>query len=167
MTGNSKDTRFKKVDEIVSCLMKFPEGRVANFSISFGAFAAADYDLIGSRGRIRLEKAYEFSRPMTLKIYEERKIITKKYPKRDQFRPEILYFSECIQKKKKPEPSGEEGLADIKIIEAFLLSIDLGSPIRLDEFSKKIRPSETQKITRPALARPKLFNAVDPIGIKQ
>lgn len=166
MTGTSKDSRFKKVDEIVSCVMKFPDERLATFSISFGAFASADYDLIGTKGRIRLEKGYEYSTTMTLKTYEERKIITKKYPKRDQFAPELIYFSECIQKKKKPEPSGEEGLADIKIIEALLLSIDLGSPITLDEITKKTRPTEDQKITKPSFARPRLLNVIGPGGNK-
>lgn len=166
MTASSKDSRFKKVDEIVSCVMKFPEGRLASFSISFGAFATADYDLIGSKGRIRLEKGYEYSTTMNLKTYEDRKIITKKYPKRDQFSPELIYFSDCIQKKKKPEPSGEEGLADIKIIEALLLSIDLGSPITLDEINKKSHPSEVQKITRPSFVKPKLYHCVAPGGTK-
>jgi predicted dehydrogenase len=166
MTANSKDSRFKKVDEIISCVMKFPDERLASFSISFGAFKSSDYDLIGTKGRIRLEKGYEYSTSMTLKTYEDKKIFTKRYPKRDQFSPELVYFSDCIQKKKKPEPSGEEGLADIKIIEALLLSIDLGVPITLDEFNKKIRPTETQKITKPSFARPKLFHVTDPGGTR-
>lgn len=166
MSGNSKDSRFKKTDESISCVMKFPEGKLATFSISFGAFPSADYDLIGSKGRIRLEKAYEYSKPIAMKIYEDNKIITKKYPKRDQFAPEILYFSDCIQKKKKPEPSGEEGLADLKIIEALLLSIDLGSPITLDEINKKTRPNENQKITRPSFSRPRLFHVTGPEGTR-
>jgi predicted dehydrogenase len=166
MTNSSKDSRFKRIDESVSCSLKFPDGKLATFSISFGAFGSADFDLIGTRGRIRLEKAYEYSTTMALKIYEDRKVITKKYPKRDQFAPELLYFSDCIQKKKKPEPSGEEGLADIKIIEALLLSIDLGTPITLDEINKKTRPSEAQKITRPSFAKPRLFNVIGPSGEK-
>ena len=166
MTAKGKDSRFKKVDEIVSCIMKFPDDRLATFSISFGAFKSADYDLIGTKGRIRLEKGYEYSTSMTLKTYEDRKIFTKRYPKRDQFAPELVYFSDCIQKKKKPEPSGEEGLADIKIIEALLLSIDLGSPITLDEINKKVRPTEHQKITKPSFARPKLFHVTDPGGTR-
>lgn len=166
MSANSKDSRFKKVDELVSCIMKFPEGRLATFSVSFGAFASADYDLIGTKGRVRLEKGYQYAKSMTLKIYEEKKIISKKYPKKDQFAPELIYFSDCIQKKKKPEPSGEEGLADVKIIEALLLSIDLGAPIMLDEINKKTRPSESQKITRPSFARPRLFNVIGPGGEK-
>lgn len=166
MTANSKDSRFKKTDESVSVVMKFPEERLATFSISFGAFYSGDYELIGSKGRLRLEKGYGYNNSMSLKTYEDRKIITKKYPKRDQFSPELIYFSDCIQKKRKPEPSGEEGLADIKIIEAILLSIDLGSPITLDEMNKRQRPTESQKITRPGLIRPKLVNAISPGGEK-
>lgn len=166
MSASGKDSRFKKVDESVSCVLKFPGDRLATFSVSFGAFPTADYDLIGTKGRIRLEKGYEYAKTMNLKIYEDKKIITKKYPKRDQFAPELVYFSDCVQKKKKPEPSGEEGIADIKIIEALLLSIDLGSPITLEEINKKTRPSEHQRITRPSFMRPKLFHAITPGGTK-
>lgn len=166
MSVSSKDSRFKKVDEIVSAVMKFPDDRLATFSVSFGAFATADYDLIGTKGRIRLEKGYEYTTTMRLKTYEDGKINIKKFSKRDQFAPELLYFSDCIQKKKRPEPSGEEGLADIKIIEALFLSLDLGSPIRLEEINKKTRPTDQQKITRPSLVRPRLVNAVGPGGEK-
>jgi predicted dehydrogenase len=163
---SSKDSRFKKVDELISVVMKFPDDRLATFSISFGAFASADYDLIGTKGRVRLEKAYEYSKVMKLKTYEEKKIITKRFSKRDQFAPELIYFSDCIIKKKRPEPSGEEGLADIKIIEAILLSIDLGTPITLDEINKRTRPSEQQKITKHSFFRPKLFHVISPGGEK-
>jgi predicted dehydrogenase len=166
MTASSKDARFKKTEESVSVVMKFPEERLATFSVSFGAFDTADYELIGSKGRIRLEKGYKHSKSMSLKIYEAGKVLTKKYAKRDQFAPEIIYFSDCIQRKKKPEPSGEEGMVDVKIIEALLLSIDLGSPIRLDEINKRQRPSVSQKITRPSITRQKLFNVVGPGGTK-
>lgn len=166
MATNSKDSRFKKVDEVVSCVMKFPEGKVANFTISFGAFASADYDLIGTKGRIRLEKGYEYATPMQLSTYEDKKIIRKKFSKRDQFAPELIYFSDCIIRKKRPEPSGEEGLADIKIIEALLLSIDLGTPITLDEINKRHRPTESQKITRPSFMKPRLFHVTTPSGEK-
>lgn len=162
MTANSHDSRFKKTDESINCVMKFPDERLATFTISFGAFKTGEYDLVGTKGRIRLEKAYGYDSTMTLRTYEEGKIYTKRFPRRDQFAPEIIYFSDCIQKKKKPEPSGEEGLADIKIIEAMLLSIDLGSPITLAEVNKRNRPSEHQKITKPSFARPKLFHAFSP-----
>lgn len=166
MAASSKDSRFKKIDESVSVIMKFSDNRLANFTVSFGAFATADYDLIGTKGRIRLEKGYEYASPMRLKTYEQKKINIKKYAKRDQFSPEIIYFSECIHKKKKPGACGEEGIADVKIIEALLLSLDLGTPITMDEIHRKVRPTEQQKMTKPSFARPKLFHAIGPGGEK-
>jgi predicted dehydrogenase len=158
MAGNTKDTRFKKIDEVISCILKFSEGRMATFSVSFGAFASADIDLIGTRGRLKLEHAYQYNHSITLKIYEDGKITSRKYPKENQFASEIIYFSDCIHHNKKSETSGEEGMADIKIIEALLLSLDLGSPINLEEINQKSRSEETHKITRPSFIRPKIFN---------
>jgi len=39
-------------------------------------------------------------------------------PKRDQFAPELIYFSTCILDNREPEPAGEEGLIDVQIIRA-------------------------------------------------
>lgn len=146
----------------VSVVMKFSQNRLANFTVSFGAFRTSDYDLIGTKGRIRLEQAYSYANSMKLKIYHDKKIVTKKYAKRDQFSPELIYFSNCILKNKQPEPSGEEGLIDVKIIEALLLSLDIGYPIPLDTGTRKIRPTVDQKVTRQAVTAPKLYNADKP-----
>jgi glucose-fructose oxidoreductase len=164
MSTNSKDSRFKKIDDTVTCVLRFPEGKVANFTVSFGSYTSGDYDLIGTKGRLRLEKAYDYSSTMTLKTYEPGKVFIKRFPRRDQFAPELVYFSDCIQRNKTPEPSGEEGLADIKIIEALLLSIDLSAPIKLDEITQKTRPTEQQKITRSYFALPRIFHARGPGG---
>ena len=148
----------------VSVIMKFPHGRLANFSVSFGAYATADYDLIGTEGRIRLENGYEYSDIMKLKTYKNKRIITKRYTKRDQFSPELIYFSDCILKNKTPEPSGIEGLADVKIIEALLLSLDLNSPVVVEPERKRVRPSEQQKISCHSITPPKPINATGPRG---
>ena len=44
----------------------------------------------------------------------------KKFARHDQFGAEIEYFSECILRGRDPEPSGIEGLADIRIVRAIL-----------------------------------------------
>lgn len=155
MTVSGKDSKFRKTEESISAILKFPDDKLATFSVSFSAGHSADYELLGTRGKIRLERAYRHDKSMHLKIYEGNKIITKKYSRRDHFAPGIIYFSDCIQKKKRPVPSGEEGLIDVKIIEALLLSIDLGTPIRIEEINK-----------RPSLLRPKLFNTFNSSGTK-
>ncbi len=166
LSDRTRDSRFKRTDESVSCILKFPEGRIATFTVSFGAFATADFDLIGTKGRLRLEKAYQFESTRTLKIYEDHKITTKKFSRRDQFAPEITYFSDCIQKKRRPEMSGEEGLVDVRIIEALLLSIDLGSPITIEEMNPKGRDKEILKLSPPSPPFGRIFNVFSSGNIK-
>ncbi len=101
---------------------------------------------------------------MNLKVYTDDKMTTKSFEKRDQFGPELIYFSNCIIKNKQPEPSGEEGLVDIKIIEAIQLSIELGSPVSLELEKVSMRPTKNQLITLNPISPPKPINATDPGG---
>ena len=41
-------------------------------------------------------------------------------------RPSCSYFSDCVLRGREPEPSGEEGLADVRVIEALERSIETG-----------------------------------------
>lgn len=132
----------------ISVVMKFPQNRLANFTVSFSSFSAADFDLIGTKGRMRMEQAYRYANTTTLKIYHNKKIVTKKYPKRDQFSAELIYFSNCILKNKNPEPSGHDGMMDVKIIEALLLSIDIGYPIPI-EIERTLKPQGESHEARP------------------
>ena len=43
---------------------------------------------------------------------------TKVFKKRDQFVPELTCFSDCIRENQNPQPAGEEGLVDVRIIRA-------------------------------------------------
>jgi glucose-fructose oxidoreductase len=80
------------------------------------------------------------------------------FPKRDQFAPELVYFSNCVLEDKEPEPSAEEGLADVRIIEALYRSIQIGVPVQLDPFEREIRPTADQEMRKPAVRKPKLIN---------
>ena len=84
--------------------------------------------------------------------------------KRDQFAPELIYFSNCVLKDKDPEPSGLEGLADVRIIRALYRSAESGSPVKLESFPLRKRPAPAQEITSPPIQKPKLVNAQSPSG---
>jgi hypothetical protein len=73
----------------------------------------------------------------------------KAFAKRDQFAPELLYFSDCIVNDREPEPSGEEGLQDVRIVEALYQSARSGRPVMIRPFRKTVRPTRRQRITRP------------------
>jgi len=150
-----RDTkRFAEVEEMFSATLRFSGDRVANLICSFGASDCAEYRLVGTKGHVRLEPAYEYA--MELKQYlttggEPRELV---FAKRDQFAPELAYFSDCVQRGVEPEPSGWEGLADVRIIEALYRSADKKKAVALAPFEKSHRPSEQQEIHRPPVNRP-------------
>lgn len=161
-TMNSSDERFSEVEEMMAVTLRFPETRIATFTISFGASDTSSFDLVGTKGCLRLEHAYEYAEDMELTTTINGKEKSYTFKKHDQFGPELEYFSECILKDKQPEPSAEEGLLDIKIIEALFESARYGRPVKLDYFKKMTRPSESQKIKKPARAEPDVVHARSP-----
>ena len=77
--------------------------------------------------------------------------------KRDQFAPELLYFSDCILKDRVPEPSGDEGLQDVRIVQALYRSAKSGRPVAIPAFAERHWPSARQRITRPGVKKPPLI----------
>jgi glucose-fructose oxidoreductase len=78
---------------------------------------------------------------------------SKRFAKSDQFAPELLYFSDCILNNRDPEPSGYEGLLDVRVIEGMLRSIKSGRWVALNAPQRKKRPTLRQEIRRPAVPR--------------
>jgi predicted dehydrogenase len=153
----SRDPRFKEVEETLIGVLRFKDERLASFTCSFGAADRAIFTLTGTRGSITLDPAYEYAQGLsyTLRIGERERM--KRFAKSDQFAPELLYFSNCILKDEAPEPSGEEGLADVRIIEALHRSARTGRWVKLNAKPRKRRPSMRQEKRRPAVPRePKL-----------
>lgn len=161
----SQDSRFSEVDETVSCILKFPEDRLATFTVSFGATDTSFYEIIGAKGRLRVDPAYEYvgnlNHYLTVNGGKEKKRVFKQ---KDQFAPEILYFSNCIIKNKEPEPSGEEGLTDVRIMNALSYSAETKKSVCLQNFPQVERPSIKQVIKRAPVKKPELVHAESASG---
>jgi glucose-fructose oxidoreductase len=157
--AKSRDPRFREVDETVIGAMRFKDERLASFTCSFGAADRSTYSITGTRGSITLDPAYEYAEGLSYSLEVGERKRTKKFGKSDQFAPELLYFSDCILHNRDPEPSGLEGLADVRIIEAMLRSIRTGKPVTLKMQQRRQRPTMRQEIRRPAVRRePKLVD---------
>lgn len=144
MGAASKDRRFRQVDEMVGALLRFPGDRLASFVCSFGASDRADLDIVGTKGSVHLESAYEYSVGMKAVTRANGRTRTTDYPVHDQFAPQLRYFSRCILRKRNPEPSGREGLIDVEIIEALQRSARTGRSVEMNIPLKKTRPSLKQ-----------------------
>jgi glucose-fructose oxidoreductase len=156
---SSKDERFQRVEEMVSVVLRFPGERLATFTCSFGAADVSRYTLIGTKGSLRADPAYEYAEGLQLEITVGEKKTRKSFPKRDQFAAELTYFSDCILRDKEPEPSGLEGLADVHIIEAIYESLRSRRTVAIQRLEVQKRPSKGQEIHRPAHDKPEVVRA--------
>jgi predicted dehydrogenase len=145
------DARFKEVDEMTLATLRFPKDCLASFTCSFGAADKAVYEVVGTKGSLRMTQAYEFSEAMEMELTVRKKTTKRSFEKRDQFGPEIIYFSDCVLNNKEPEPSGWEGLRDVHIICSLYESAHKGHPIKLTAFQPRHKfPDSRQEIHRPA-----------------
>jgi predicted dehydrogenase len=150
------DRRFRAVDEMTSAVLRFPGERLASFTCSFGAADTSAYSVVGTKGELRVEPAYEYVGDLKHRLTINGKTRERTFPQRDQFAPELIYFSECINKGFDPEPSGDEGLADVRVIRSLYRSAEVGRPLKLDSFSRRERPGIEQEIRRPPVKKPEL-----------
>ena len=161
-SGSGDDPRFAEVDEMTTAVLRFPGDRLAHFACSFGAADVSSYRIIGTEGDLRVEPAYEYRGKLAqhLKLAGKTKKTT--FAKRDQFAPELIYFSHCVLENRQPEPGGREGLADVRIVRALYRSAESGQPVQLAPFEKRERPSPEQEIERPAVQEPELVHTESP-----
>lgn len=155
-----RDQRFKEIPETVAVVMKFPQERIASFTCSFGGAERSAYEIVGTKGSVTLDPAYEYAQGVdcTLRLGNRKR--RKRYEKSDQFAPELLYFSDCILHHSEPEPSGEEGIADVRVIEALNRSIETGRWMLPGLPQRRRRPTLRQEIRRPGIESPPLVGGV-------
>jgi predicted dehydrogenase len=160
--AEGSEERFADVEESVSAILRFANDRLACFTCSFGASDVSAYEVVGTKGSVKLDPGYEFAAELrqTIKIGEKEN--TKSFPKRDQFAPELIYFSDCILQNKDPEPDGREGLIDVRIIEALYRSAQQGVPVKIRSEVPRKRPTRSQQIVKPGVDMPKLVKASRP-----
>lgn len=159
--ATNSDHRRRLNQETVSAVMRFPGERLATFTCSFNSGAISNCRVVGKNGDLFIDRAYEYvgKQKITLTVKEKQKSWQSTIG--DQFGAEIRYFSDCIINDKNPAPSGAEGLADVRVIEALYASIQIGKPVFLNSVSKPLavrtRPTGKQRIKISAHREPKLI----------
>ncbi|HET7197632.1 MAG TPA: Gfo/Idh/MocA family oxidoreductase [Burkholderiales bacterium] len=154
-----------EVEETVSAVLRFPNERLAAFTASFGAAKVSEYRLVGTKGELAVDPAYEYAKPLEHRLSLEGELTgERRFARRDQFAPELLYFSDCLLQNRDPEPSAEEGLADVRVIRALYRSMETGAPVELGPYERRERPSLEQEIRRPPIEKPPVIRAQAPGG---
>lgn len=104
-------------------------------------------------GELTMDNAFNFR--------GERRLGGDVFPEYDQFGPQLAYFSDCILGGGDPEPDGEEGRVDVRIIRALYDSLDAGRLVELD-VRRDRRPTPDMAERYPAVEEPELIGAEEP-----
>ncbi|MCD6049597.1 MAG: oxidoreductase domain protein [Verrucomicrobia bacterium] len=160
--ASNGEPRFAEVPEMTSAILRFPGDRLASFTCSFGAADTAVYTIVGTEGVLTVNQGYEYAAPITMELTIKERTVRKSFPKKDQFAAELVYFSNCVINNREPEPSGTEGLLDIRVITSLLESARKNRPVKLKTVTGKKRPTSKQVITRKKRAKPLIVKAEAP-----
>jgi predicted dehydrogenase len=159
---SGSDPKLAAVDETTSVFLRFPGERVAQLSASIGAASVDSCRIIGTLGDLRLEPAFAFGQPLVHHLTVGGKTSEQTFKAGDQFAPELLAFSQSVLDKSEPEPSGEEGLMDVRIVKAAQESARTGQVVALARRERDRYPTLSQRIVKPAVKVPPLVNAPPP-----
>ena len=150
------------IDEMTSAILRFDQDRIASFVTSFNAADTSALRVAGTKGDIHMEPAYEYAEGLAYACTIDGKTTKHRGRKRDQFAAELLYFSRCVLEDSTPEPSGEEGAQEVRIIQALYESARRGTPVSVPPYTDDKRPSLRQAIDQPPVREPETVNVDKP-----
>lgn len=129
------DPRFREVEEQMSWQMRFENGVLAACLTGYSAFRSSRYRLYAEGGWVGLDPAFDY-RGLHLSLGREEEgqqvVEERRFPAPNQFALELDHFARCIQEDLTPFTPGEEGLQDLRLVEALYTSARTGRPVRLE-----------------------------------
>ena len=127
ITNPKNDDRFVDCEDTVEFTLKFPSGLVAHGSGGYSWSPGKNqYKIVGSTGTLVANPATAYEGDALYLNDKPLEVIGN-----NQWAAQIDHFSTCIRLKKKPATPGEEGLKDIRIIQAIYISAETGMPVKL------------------------------------
>ena len=127
-----RDPRFREVEDMIEWTLEFPSGAIAGCQSMYSANQNRIL-LMGDAGRVELEPAtrYAGNQMWVGKDGRERAVTPPPGPGKTQFAGQLDHLAECILDGREPIVSGEEGLRDLRIVEAIYRSVREGRTVKL------------------------------------
>lgn len=154
MHDAAPDLRFREVPEMTLGVLRFPGQRLATFGCSFGASPVSALHVVGTRGDLRVEPAFDYAVGLAYRLTVNGTVTRRRYRRHDQFAAQILAFSRYVLEHREPEPSGLEGLADVRVLSALEQSVAAGCAIALEPLAGAIHPGPRLEMYQPSGAPP-------------
>jgi predicted dehydrogenase len=129
------DPRFTEVEATASFTLRFPSGLVASCNSGYAAHRSSFARMEGSESWVQLSPSFGYS---GLKLQYNKLLeghgtdVQPSINEKDQFALEMDHMALCVMRNQQPHTPGEEGLQDLKIIEAIYESVRTGRTVRLN-----------------------------------
>ncbi len=134
LTRPHGDPRFREVEDVCAFTLHFPSGVVATCASGYSFHESRRLRVMGATGWAELDPAFGYTNlamhlgrqdgPATVRE-------TRRFAPASQFALEMDAFAVAIRTGVTPRTPGEEGLADMRLIEAIYQAADSGSAVRL------------------------------------
>ena len=130
------DERFKEVEEAVSFRLTFPSGVIANCSTSYNAYRTQRLQVSGTEAAAELDPAFAY-RGLRMRIDRSEGGVSigefRSFTEKSQFALEMDHMALCVRHNRRPHTPGEEGLQDVRLIEAIYKAAQSGQRVRLPQ----------------------------------
>ncbi|GED00262.1 glucose-fructose oxidoreductase [Kocuria varians] len=140
-------------DDTVAVTLTFPGDRLAQFTISYASESAERFTVAGTEGEITAEPAFGFGPDTGIEYTLTQGGSSESFAHDpvEQFGGQTQYFVDCVRNGVSPEPSGEEGLLDVRVNAAVLESLETGAPVTLEPRRReRVVTSEQVRRVSPA-----------------
>ena len=152
------DRRGKESSGTFAGLLKFAGDRVASFTVTFGAADRSAFEVIGTKGILKMDPAFEMAKDLKSEVTIGNWKIKEIFSRRDPYASELTYFSNCALQDLEPDPSGQTGLADVRIIRALQISAETRATVSIPQEgpSQACEPHQ-RRLKQPVICRPQLL----------
>jgi glucose-fructose oxidoreductase len=160
--ASASESRFSEIDEMQSVILRFPGERLAMFAVSFGANPVDEYRIVGTKGDLRVSPGFNLGQAYRHWLTVDKQTSERSFAAVDQFGGEAKYFSDCILHDRDPEPNGEEGLADVRVLAAIEMAIKTGVAQEIGTAPRRVHPTQNQVVSLEPVKAPALVHAAPP-----
>lgn len=150
--------------DTVSVCLRFSQERMAQFTVSYTLPSSERFQLLATEGEIEASPCFGYGEGagITYRATVGDQTQEHAHPVVDQFAGETAYFSDCILNDSTPEPSGEEGFRDVRVLLAVERALATGQPQTLEALPAKAVPTSDQKRNFKLASVPEFIDTESP-----
>ncbi|AIR90901.1 Gfo/Idh/MocA family protein [Pseudomonas cremoricolorata] len=150
--------------DTVTVSLRFADERLAQFTLSYTLPDVERFTLLGNKGVIDASPCFGYGEGVAIKYHAELEGDNRVHvsPVVDQFAGETAYFSDCILRNQAPEPDGEEGWRDVRVIMAIERALETGKAQTLEPLPARAHAKREQRRAFTLAPRPAYINTESP-----